>query len=349
MTTLFTATMFHVESAVYGARHILSTESMKAAKAYIVSYIERASACGGVLHRDHMRALFAVALNCTRKQAFADALDGVKIDNVTLRIDYAVRVTGRVVATGKEIRVGRADVAHMPKVGDILAVHDLMNSEYVEGVEITGVEDGFAPAAPVMPEAFEIEIKGSVGLSNPFHAGDVVYVGAIENMKATVTTMPKVGDVIEATGGIYNETQMVKVRQILNDYPQRPAHMEAAMNAHHHELFSGFFNDRPRPTPERKIELEDMTHDQIYIAFAVMPEVMPVKAKTRAARRTKVEKIHHLRGADTFRVQLDNGRVYLYTEGEDYARVKQPGGKLSDVTTPYTLGRIRNAIASQNA
>jgi len=127
-----------------------------------------------------------------------------------------------------------------------------------------------APVEAVAP--FEVCIKGSVGIDNPFYPGDVVYVGSIPDMKATVETLPKVGDVIQATDWRGNVESRVKVREALNDYPERPEHLQAAMNAHHHELFSGFFNDRQKPTPERKHELEQMPDDRIYQEFGVVSE-----------------------------------------------------------------------------
>lgn len=105
-------------------------------------------------------------------------------------------------------RFNRWIAAEAARLADVAAtVAD--ESEYAETVMAEEAE----------AEAFEVTVKGSVGVNNPFHAGDVVYVGAIEHMKATVTTLPKVGDVIEATGGIDNETNMVKVREVLNDCP----------------------------------------------------------------------------------------------------------------------------------
>lgn len=128
-------------------------------------------------------------------------------------------------------------------------------------------------AKPVAPAEFEITIKGSVGVDNLFHPGDVVYCGSKLHMKAVVTTLPKIGDVIPATDLIGEYDARVKVREILNDCPPRPAHLQAARDAHHNELFSGFFNDRVKPTEARKHELEDMSDDQIYVAFAVAPVV----------------------------------------------------------------------------
>lgn len=336
MATLYTETMFRADTLAMAAQVIMQDDSMKAAKVYIYETIAAPAIRGGVIHRDHLLALFAVALNATRKQAFYDACEAVRADNVTQRIDYAVRLVGRNVATGELMEHVRADVATMPKAGDIIPAHDLMNSCYVEQVEVIEVTEGEAPEA----EAFEIIIRGSVGVNNPFHKGDVVYVGAMDNLKATVSKMPKVGDVIEATGGLYNETNMVKVRQILNDYPQRPAHMEAAMNAHYLELFSGFFNDRVKPTPERKNQLEDMTHDQIYIEFAVAPAIT-VKSP---ARFPIVKRITDTSGARTFRITFANGKVYLFTEGNDYAQLKMPGGRLKDVTLATTLSKLREVV-----
>lgn len=126
---------------------------------------------------------------------------------------------------------------------------------------------------PVAPAEFEITIKGSVGVDNLFHPGDVVYCGSKLHMKAVVTTLPKIGDVIPATDLMGEYDARVKVREILNDCPPRPAHLQAARDAHHNELFSGFFNDRVKPTEARKHELEDMSDDQIYVAFAVAPVV----------------------------------------------------------------------------
>ncbi|HIB8909659.1 MULTISPECIES: DUF5417 domain-containing protein [Citrobacter] len=128
-------------------------------------------------------------------------------------------------------------------------------------------------AQPVAPAEFEITIKGSVGVDNLFHPGDVVYCGSKLHMKAVVTTLPKIGDVIPATDLMGEYDARVKVREILNDCPPRPAHLQAARDAHHNELFSGFFNDRVKPTEARKHELEDMSDDQIYVAFAVAPVV----------------------------------------------------------------------------
>lgn len=128
-------------------------------------------------------------------------------------------------------------------------------------------------AKPVAPAEFEITIKGSVGVDNLFHPGDVVYCGSKLHMKAVVTTLPKIGDVIPATDLMGEYDARVKVREILNDCPPRPAHLQAARDAHHNELFSGFFNDRVKPTEARKHELEDMNDDQIYVAFAVAPVV----------------------------------------------------------------------------
>ncbi|QLV95586.1 DUF5417 domain-containing protein (plasmid) [Citrobacter freundii] len=128
-------------------------------------------------------------------------------------------------------------------------------------------------AQPVAPAEFEITIKGSVGVDNLFHPGDVVYCGSKLHMKAVVTTLPKIGDVIPATDLMGEYDTRVKVREILNDCPPRPAHLQAARDAHHNELFSGFFNDRVKPTEARKHELEDMSDDQIYVAFAVAPVV----------------------------------------------------------------------------
>lgn len=119
-------------------------------------------------------------------------------------------------------------------------------------------------------EAFDIIIKGSVGVDNPFHPGDVVYFGSIQNMTATVTSMPKIGDVIEATGGVPVRTESrVKVREILNDMPPHPAHLQAARDAWHVARYSGFFNDRAEPSQERKNELDDMRDDEIYMVFDV--------------------------------------------------------------------------------
>lgn len=128
-------------------------------------------------------------------------------------------------------------------------------------------------AQPVAPAEFEITIKGSVGVDNLFHPGDVVYCGSKLHMKAVVTTLPKIGDVIPATDLMGEYDARVKVREILNDCPPRPAHLQAARDAHHNELYSGFFNDRVKPTEARKHELEDMSDDQIYVAFAVAPVV----------------------------------------------------------------------------
>lgn len=128
-------------------------------------------------------------------------------------------------------------------------------------------------AKSVAPAEFEITIKGSVGVDNLFHPGDVVYCGSKLHMKAVVTTLPKIGDVIPATDLMGEYDARVKVREILNDCPPRPAHLQAARDAHHNELFSGFFNDRVKPTEARKHELEDMNDDQIYVAFAVAPVV----------------------------------------------------------------------------
>lgn len=146
-------------------------------------------------------------------------------------------------------------------------------------------------AQPTAPAEFEIIIKGSVGIDNLFHPGDVVYCGSKLHMKATVTKLPKIGDVIPATDIMGEYDSRVKVREILNDCPPRPAHLEAARNAHHSELFSGFFNDRAKPTEARKRELEDMSDDQIYVAFAaVHAEAIEVnvahdKATEAAVRR----------------------------------------------------------------
>lgn len=87
------------------------------------------------------------------------------------------------------------------------------------------------------PAEFEITIKGSVGVDNLFHPGDVVYCGSKLNMKAVVYTLPKIGDVIPATDLIGEYDAHVKVREILDDYPPRPAHLQAACDTHHDELF----------------------------------------------------------------------------------------------------------------
>lgn len=163
-------------------------------------------------------------------------------------------------------------------------------------------------AQPVAPAEFEITIKGSVGVDNLFHPGDVVYCGSKLHMKAVVTTLPKIGDVIPATDLMGEYDTRVKVREILNDCPPRPAHLQAARDAHHNELFSGFFNDRVKPTEARKHELEDMSDDQIYVAFAVAPIAT---AKEIAARR-----LHRLSEETGF--SIEQCRQELLAEEDDY-------------------------------
>ncbi|MGG4735229.1 DUF5417 domain-containing protein [Leclercia adecarboxylata] len=151
--------------------------------------------------------------------------------------------------------------------------------------EAAHVEAVLAEEAEAEAEAFEVTVKGSVGVNNPFHAGDVVYVGAIENMKAAVTAMPKVGDVITATDWRGN-VETVKVRQVMNECPPRPAHLQAAMDAHHDELYAGFFNEREEPTAERKEHLKYMDDSAIYIEFGAPADTAEVEAAAvRAVRR----------------------------------------------------------------
>ena len=181
-----------------------------------------------------------------------------------------------------EANEGRGGSAYWPRHnyavvnGEILRISPNGRLWRSKGVEFTDYE-GWKPhqfttvsernAQVEEPEEFEIIVKGSVGVTNPFN-GDVMYVGAVEGMPATVRKMPKVGDVIEAYYWVNKNPERVKVRQILNDCPPRPAYLQAAMDAHHEELFSGFFNDRAKPTEERKRQLEDMSDDKIYAAFA---------------------------------------------------------------------------------
>ncbi|WP_225760238.1 hypothetical protein [Leclercia sp. Marseille-Q4284] len=206
-----------------------------------------------------------------------------------------------------------------------------------------------ADALAAVVEPFEVTVKGSVGVNNPFHAGDVVYVGAIEGMKATVTAMPKVGDVITATDWRGN-TERVKVRQVMNECPPRPAHLQACVDAHHDELFSGFFNDRQKPTPERKRQLEDMNDDQIYIEFGPKPapvaEAVAAKPK-RERRKPAVTVAGTAKGKTTWRVQME-GRTYLYTDGAKLAQQRLPrpigGHRYKDVISSYMLARIKEII-----
>lgn len=120
------------------------------------------------------------------------------------------------------------------------------------------------------PQEFEIIVKGSVGVTNPLN-GDVIYVGAVENMSATVRKMPKVGDVIEAYYWLNKTTERVKVREILNDCPPRPAHLQAARDAWCNERYAGMFSDKAETQESlaRCQELDDMTDDMIYIVFGV--------------------------------------------------------------------------------
>lgn len=190
------------------------------------------------------------------------------MNTVTLSNGKTYRKTSANIYEVKTIRVhaetGLAVWARVTSEKITAELETILAIETVEAVEVV---------EPVQVEAFEITIKGSVGVKNPFHAGDVVYVGAIEGMTAIVTTMPKVGDVVKATDWRGNE-ENVKIRQILNEFPQRPEHLEKAMAEYHEELFSGFFNSREKPTPERKRELEDMTHDQIYVVFGSGVEII---------------------------------------------------------------------------
>lgn len=137
MATLFTATMFNVERIARGARNVMRTESMLAAKEYIVAELAKDLIWGGVFHREHATALFNEALAAKRKVAFVDGLESAILDNKLTAVDFAVRVSGKV--GDKEIEFGRADVTSMPKVGDVIAVHDLMNNKYFEGVTITSI------------------------------------------------------------------------------------------------------------------------------------------------------------------------------------------------------------------
>lgn len=217
-------------------------------------------------------------------------------------------------------------------------------------------------------EEFEIVIRGSVGVNNPFHKGDVVYFGSIQHMKATVTKLPKIGDVIRATGGLYNATEdRVKVREILNDCPPRPEHLEAAMAAHHYELFSGFFNDRAEPTPERKRELEDMNDDQIYVAFAQPVAVRELiedpanvadtlahraATKRKCGRPRKVVHVHFVtqiseprHAVATFHIHLSNGKRYEYTEGRSFAHTLSSDNRFKRMTrSPHIVAACKDAI-----
>ena len=64
-------------------------------------------------------------------------------------------------------------------------------------------------------------------------------------------------------------------------------------------------------------------------------------------RRTTVRLLSHAGGKRTFRIHMDNGRVYLYTEGNAFAQIKMPGGHLADTHSEYALQRIRQAIADE--
>lgn len=246
-------------------------------------------------------------------------------------------------------------------------------------------------------EQMQIIVAGSVGVDNPFHPGDVVYVGRIDSMPATVDTLPKVGDVIEAYYWLDKTNVRVKVREVLNDMPPRPAHLQAARDAHHNELFSGFFNDRVKPTEARKIELEDMPDDQIYVVFAVVTAeeieaahaealelnalrhvskmTMPVlveachaealamnerhasaepEAPAKGKRVTRVKLLSTVGLADgtnerTYRIDLDNGRTYFYSDRCQVLQVRhksrKQANKLVEIKSPYILRRVQDAIA----
>ncbi|MCK7435911.1 hypothetical protein [Enterobacter bugandensis] len=71
--------------------------------------------------------------------------------------------------------------------------------------------------------------------------------------------------------------------------------------------------------------------------------------KTYRKRSTSVKLVSPANVARTFRISLDNGRVYLYTEGAEFAQIKMPGGRYNETSSAYTLQRLRDAIREWQA
>lgn len=278
MSILNTKTIDKVIYVAQQAHEDCALTTLKNAKAGITNRMlvtaDNENSWEGV-NRAEVLACFEQPMDCYRKDDFTRRLEllletmrNMRIENTrNFRVQSCIKLANRdygVWLTREQVLKAAAGnhLFNFTSVAKLLA-------EQIKAAEA---------AEAATKEEFEITIKGSIGVDNPFHTGDVVYFGSKLFMKATVTKLPKVGDVIRATDTLFNETDdRVKVREVLNDCPPRPENLEQAFKSYQIAMLNADYG-----TVEY-FDLQALPSSEIYYRFGGLP--LPERVVDRFTRR----------------------------------------------------------------